>query len=383
MRVLIYHEFIQHMSQGDYYEILGVAKGASTDEIKKAYRKLAMKYHPDQGGDQEKFKEINEAYQVLGDDAKRRQYDQFGHAANQGGYGSGGFDFSGFQSGGGFSDMGDIFETFFGGGFSNAGTSRQKAGPRRGEDLQTEIVVDFLTAVFGGEETIEVARYDQCGTCEGKGHPKDAKITTCERCGGTGEVRVTQQSFFGNISTARACDACGGEGKKPDHVCTTCSGEGRVRVKQKMKVKIPAGVDNGTTIKISGKGAAGRKAGPAGDLYVIVHVKEHKKFQREGFDIHSVEKIHVLEAVLGNEIEVETVHGTKKVVIPAGVESGKVIKLRRLGVPHLGSSEVGDHYLHVEVETPKKLSKKEQELYEELATLSGKNIVVQRKKGFF
>lgn len=368
----------------DYYETLGIAKGASTDEIKKAYRKLAMKYHPDQGGDQEKFKEINEAYQVLGDDAKRSQYDQFGHAGAQGGFGggSGGFDFSGFQGGGGFSDMGDIFETFFGGGFSGAG-QRQKSGPRRGEDLQMEVVLDFVKAAFGVEETIEVPRFDTCETCAGKGYPKDAKIVTCSHCQGTGEVRFTQQSFFGNIASTRACDQCHGEGKIPDHKCTTCNAEGRVKVKQKMKVKIPAGVDQGTTIKLAGKGSAGRKGAPAGDLYVVIQVRESRKFQREGFDTHAVEKITVLQAILGDEVEVETIHGMKKVVIPAGVEAGKVIKLRRLGVPYLGSSEIGDHYIHVEIEIPKKLSKKEQELYEQIAELSGEKITVQRKKGFF
>ena len=382
MRVLnLHYIYFHHMAGKDYYQILGVEKGASVDEIKKAYRKLAMKYHPDQGGDQEKFKEVNEAYQVLGDEQKRRQYDQFGSAGPGAGFGGGGFDFSGFQ-GGGFSDIGDIFETFFGGG-SFTGRERQKAGPRRGEDLQMEIVIDFMKAVFGVEETIEVMRYEICDSCSGKGAPSDAKIITCSTCQGTGEVRLTQQSFFGNIASQRVCDSCHGEGKIPEKKCTTCGGEGRVKVKQKLKVKIPAGVDNGTTIKLAGKGAAGVKGGPSGDLYLIVRVRESRTFERDGFDTHRTEKIHVLQAILGDEIEVETVHGMKKVVIPAGVEAGKVIKLKRLGIPRLNSSEIGDHYIHIELDIPKKLSKKEQEHYEELANLGGIKLSVQKKKGLF
>ncbi|MFN7160926.1 MAG: molecular chaperone DnaJ [Candidatus Gracilibacteria bacterium] len=370
------------MAGKDYYAILGVAKDSSVDDIKKAYRKLAMKYHPDQGGDQEKFKEVNEAYQVLGDDQKRRQYDQFGSAGAQGGYGGGGFDFSGFQSGG-FSDMGDIFETFFGGGFSTGGRSQQKAGPRRGEDLQMEIVIDFMKAAFGSEETVDVDRMEVCETCQGKGYPKDAKVVNCTKCHGTGEIQVSQQSFFGNITSTRACDVCHGEGKIPEKKCDTCHAEGRVRVTQKLKVKIPAGVNEGTTIKLAGKGAAGVKGGPAGDLYIVIHVRESRKFERNGYDTHTTERIHMLQAVLGDEIEIETIHGDKKVVIPAGVETGKTIKLKRLGVPMLNSSEIGDHYIHIEVEVPKKLSKKEQELYEQLAELAGKKISVQKRKGFF
>lgn len=369
------------MAGKDYYAVLGVGKDSSTDDIKKAYRKLAMKYHPDQGGDQEKFKEVNEAYQVLGDDQKRRQYDQFG-SAGPSGMGGGGFDFSGFQ-GGGFSDMGDIFETFFGGGFNSGARAQQKAGPRRGEDLQMEIVIDFMKAAFGAEETLDVTRMDACETCHGKGYPSDAKVVTCTKCQGTGEIRFAQQSFFGNITSTRACDICHGEGKVPERKCSTCQGEGRVRSTQKMKVKIPAGVNEGTTIKLAGKGAAGVKGGPTGDLYVIIHVRESRKFERDGYDTHATERIHVLQAVLGDEIEIETIHGNKKVVIPAGVETGKTIKLKRLGVPYLNSSEIGDHYIHIEVEVPKKVSRKEQELYEQLAELSGKKIVVQKRKGFF
>lgn len=362
----------------DYYQILGVGKDASVDDIKKAYRKLAMQHHPDQGGDAEKFKEINEAYQVLGDAQKRQQYDQFG-SAGPGGFGGGGFE--GFSHMGGFSDLGDIFESFFGGGFSQQ--SAPQTGPARGEDEESVLSVDFMTAVFGGEENLDVTLLEQCSTCTGSGAAPGAKIVTCGTCSGTGQVRRNQRSIFGNVTTASVCHTCHGKGQVPEKYCDTCAGHGRVKRTTRLKVKVPAGVDTGTTLKLQGKGHAGLRGGPAGDLYVRMQVKASRKFERQGYDIHTTVDIHVLAAILGDEIEVETVHGQKKVVIPAGMESGKKIRLSRSGVPKIGSSEVGDHILTIRVQMPKKLSRREQELYLELAKEAKVSLTASKKKGLF
>lgn len=363
----------------DYYEVLGVARDASVDDIKKAYRKLAMQHHPDQGGDAEKFKEVNEAYQVLGDAQKRGQYDQFGNAGPGGGFGGGGFDFNGNM--GGFSDLGDIFESFFGGGFSQQ--ARPRTGPERGEDAEIVLTVDFMTAVFGGEEAIDVTLLSTCDLCKGDGAEPGSKIVTCDTCSGTGQVRRNQRSIFGNVTTASVCPTCHGQGKMPEKPCSNCSGHGRLKTTSKLKVKIPAGVDSGNTLKLKDKGHAGLRGGGPGDLYVRLQVRASRKFERQGFDIMTTAEIHVLQGVLGDEIEVETVHGAKKVVIPAGIESGKKIRLSRSGVPKLGSSEVGDHILTVKVVMPKKLTKKEQELYQELAKEAKLHLNSPKKKGLF
>lgn len=359
----------------DYYNILGVDKGATTDEIKKAYRKQALEHHPDRGGDAEKFKTATEAYEVLSDPQKKAQYDQFGSVGGNGGFGggNGGGGFGGFQ--GDFSDLGDIFESFFGGsgggGFGFGGQQqRTPTGPRRGRDIKTGIQLDFLEACFGVEKKVEYNNLEHCTTCEGKGHPKDANIKTCDTCGGTGEVHVIQRSMLGNVRTVTTCNTCNGEGKIPDKKCESCEGAGTIRVRQKHNIKIPAGVDNGTVIKVSERGEAGYKGGPSGDLYAHIEVAEHKKFIREGYSIRTTQKIHVLQAILGDKIEVETIHGKKKVKIPQGITSGQVIKLEHQGVPKLNSSEKGNHLLTVEIDVPKKLSKKERDLYEELAGMA-------------
>ncbi|PIV90120.1 molecular chaperone DnaJ [Candidatus Gracilibacteria bacterium CG17_big_fil_post_rev_8_21_14_2_50_48_13] len=363
----------------DYYQILGISKDASVDDIKKAYRKLAMQHHPDQGGDAEKFKEINEAYQVLGDAQKRQQYDQFGSAGPGGGFGGGGFE--GFSNMGGFSDLGDIFESFFGGGFSQQ--SQPQTGPVRGEDEEAVLTVDFMTAVFGGEEQVEIVLLDQCATCKGDGAAPGAKIVTCSTCSGTGQVRRNQRSIFGNVTTASVCHECHGKGKIPEKYCPDCAGHGRVKKSTKLKVKIPAGIDTGTTLKLQGKGHAGLRGGPHGDLYVRMNVRASRKFERHGYDIHTSLDIQIPQAVLGDEVEIETVHGVKKLVIPAGIESGKKIRLARSGVPKIGSSEVGDHIVTVRVLIPKKLSRKEQELFMELASEAKITLTPSKKKGLF
>lgn len=366
----------------DYYEVLGVARDASIDDIKKAYRKLAMQHHPDQGGDEAKFKEVNEAYQVLSDQQKRGQYDQFGSAGpGGGGFGGGGFDFNGFSSGG-FSDLGDIFESFFGGGFAQQ-QARPQTGPERGEDAEAMVTIDFLTAVFGGEESVDVTLLEICDVCKGDGAEPGSKIVTCATCSGTGQERRTQRSIFGNVTTASVCHVCHGKGKVPEKQCHECGGHGRVKKTSKLKIKIPAGVDTGTTLKLKEKGHAGQRGGNPGDLYVRLQVRASRKFERSGYDIHTTAEIHVLQAVLGDEIEVETVHGMKKVGIPAGLESGKKIRLARSGVPKLGSSEVGDHIVEIKVVMPKKLSKREQELYTELSKEAKLHLQPSKKKGLF
>lgn len=374
------------MAKKDYYEVLGVAKGASADDIKKAYRKMAMKYHPDQGGDQEKFKEVNEAYQVLSDPQKKGQYDQFGHAAsgNGGGYGAGGFDFNGFSGNmGGFSDLGDIFETFFGGSMGGSQARQNPTGPMAGEDIEVAIQIEFMKAIFGGDEEIHINIMETCDHCKGTGAEKESKIVTCATCSGTGEIREAKRSLFGNVMTSRVCSTCNGEGKIPEKKCLHCHGVKRVQTTKKLSVKIPAGVNEGTVLKLAGKGASGLRGGSNGDVYVHIRVKQSKKFHRDHFDIHTEQHIHVLQAILGDEIEVETVHGKKKMGIPAGVEDGKKIRLKGLGVPRLNSDETGDHFVHVRVEMPKKLSKKETELYEELVKEAGLSVTPQKKKGLF
>lgn len=385
MTVLI--SYFSLMSKRDYYEVLGVSRNATLDEIKKAYRKLAMQHHPDKGGDQAKFKEINEAYENLSDPQKKAGYDRFGHSAGgQYGGGSGGFDYSGFQSGG-FSDLGDIFETFFGGGASgfqqSGGQAKRPQGPQKGEDSEIEISLDFMEAVTGLKKVIEVSMLSTCDTCKGEGSEPGTKIVTCTTCKGAGEIREQRNSLFGAVMTSRVCHECHGEGKIPEKKCGTCHGVRRVRKLAKLELQIPAGVDTGSVIKLSGKGNSGIKGGSAGDIYVHVHVKQSKKFERDGSTIHTLLRVHVLQAILGDEVEVETIYGMKTMTLPAGVEHGKKIRLQSMGMTKLGSSEKGDHYVHIEIEIPKKLSSKEHELYEQLAKEAKLSVKQAKKKGFF
>ncbi len=366
----------------DYYEVLGVARTATDQEIKKAYRKLALEYHPDKHkGDktaEAKFKEINQAYETLSDKQKRGQYDQFGHASSQGfgggsaggqGFGGGfnanGFDFSSFSDAGGFAD---IFETFFGGSTSG---QRKKNGPRQGDDLEIELTISFEEAVFGAEKELNLTKTATCSHCHGTGAEPGSKAITCPTCGGSGEIRVIRQTLFGQMATSRACNECYGEGRVHEHKCTTCHGATRVREQQKIRVKIPAGVDNDSTIRLSGMGEAGAYNGPAGDLYVHIKVSPSKKFVRNGADVHSEVHVHLLQAVLGDEISIDTLQGSVSLKIPAGSQSGKVFKLKEYGIPKLRSNGKGDHYIKVIVDIPTKLSKRERELYSELSAEGG------------
>jgi molecular chaperone DnaJ len=361
------------MAKRDYYEILGVGKTASADEIKKAFRRAAVEHHPDKGGDEAKFKEINEAYEVLKDSAKRQRYDQFGHAG-VGGNG-GGNPFSGFGGQGqnvnfDFGDMGlgDIFNSFFGGG----GGGRQRQA--RGRDVEVAVDVTFEQAVFGTEVDMSLDLEDTCEHCKGKTVEPGHELKTCDECGGSGQVTRVMRTVFGNIQQATICPKCKGAGKVPEKVCTVCHGKGTQRKKTDIGLKIPAGIDDGATIRLREHGEAVAN-GPKGDLYVHVRVKPHKKFTREGDLILSEEAVGMVDAALGTEIEVDTVDGPVKMKIPAGTQPGTDFKLSGHGVPHLKRETRGAHIVTISVETPTKLSKRQQELLEEFKT--------QKKRGFF
>lgn len=378
------------MSQ-DLYKILGVEKSADDTAIKSAYRKLALKWHPDKHkGDQEaekKFKEINVAYEVLSDKQKRQQYDTFGSTGGQGGFpgggggGAGGFDFSGFSGfgGGGASDFADIFESFFGGGGGGGrAKSRRSGGAMRGNDIETNIKITFEEAVFGSEKELEITKLDVCKNCEGKGAEPGSSIVSCKSCSGTGEVRTIRNTILGQMATSRVCEECHGEGKVPERKCVNCQGTTRFLDKERIKIRIPAGVDNGSTIRLSGKGEGGVKGGPAGDLYINLVVAPSKQFVRSGLDIHSEINLHVLQAIMGSEVDVDTIHGIEKIKIPPGTGDGKVFKLSGKGVPRNNSA--GDHLAKVKIKIPKKVSKKEKDLYAQLAEEAGLDI---KKSGLF
>lgn len=357
------------MAKRDYYEVLGVSRTASVDEIKKAYRKLAKQHHPDQSkgaaGAEDKFKEANEAYEVLSDAEKRKAYDTFGHSASQSGYASGPSGFEGFA--GGDSPFGDIFETFFGGGGRAGGRSAHTAG----RDIEMIVELSFEESAFGVTRDITFTKTRVCSRCNGNAAEPGTKIVTCETCKGEGRVRRVQRTILGNISTTATCSTCGGEGTIPEKVCTKCHGEGRERGTETVSVKIPPGVDTGSVVRVTGKGEAGYRGGQAGDLYLQVHVRPHKTLTRHEFDILSEVTISIPEAVLGTEVSVETIHGPVTLRIPAGTTSGKKFRIRSKGVQHLGSSTMGDHILTVHIAIPSKLTKRERELYEELGKTEG------------
>jgi molecular chaperone DnaJ len=358
------------MNKRDYYEVLGISKSASADEIKKAFRKAAVKHHPDkEGGDESKFKEINEAYEVLKDQQKRQRYDQFGHAGvggNSGGPTAGnpfeGFGGQGaqFDFGGG-ADLGDIFGQFFGGG---AGGQRQ--GPKRGRDVETSMTLTFEQAIFGIEEDISLDMDDECSHCHGTTVEPGHSMKTCPTCKGAGQQARVVNTIFGQIQQAVTCETCRGTGKVPEKVCTVCKGRGTERRKQTMKLKVPAGIDDGTTIRLNGRGEA-VGGGSRGDLYVHIRVKAHKHFTREGDIILSEEHISMIDAALGTEIDVETVDGEVRMKVPAGTQSGTDFKLSGHGVPHLRGSSRGAHIVSIIVDTPTKLSKKQKDLLEQFA----------------
>ena len=348
----------------DYYEVLGVGKTASADEIKKAFRKAAIEHHPDRGGDEAKFKEVNAAYEVLSNPEKRKRYDQFGHAGVGGAAGGGPGGFGGF--GGNTQDfhfdfgdlgLGDILGSFFGGGFGGPQHSQRA----RGRDVEVETELTFEEAVFGTERTITLTLQDLCGACEGTKLEKGHQMKQCDTCGGSGQHVRVMRTVFGNIQQAADCETCEGTGKVPEKACSTCKGRGVQQKEQSITLKIPAGIDDGATIRLRERGEAIPK-GPKGDLYVNIKVRPHKQFTREGDLILSTETVSMAEAALGAEIAVQTVDGAIKMKVPAGTQSGTDFKLSGHGVPHLKGTSRGAHIVTITVETPTNLTKKQIEL---------------------
>jgi molecular chaperone DnaJ len=347
----------------DYYEVLGVQRTATIDEIKKAYRRMAVKYHPDKNpGDadaEEKFKEAAEAYGVLSDEEKRARYDRYGH---QGLGGSGGFDPNQFA------DFGDILGDLFGfGDFFGTGRNRRSTRPTRGADLRYDLTLSFEDAVFGKEITIDVPRAATCPTCNGAGAKPGTQPVTCTGCGGRGQIRYAQ-GFF---AVSRTCPQCGGAGKVIKDPCATCDGAGRVREQKKISVKVPAGVDDGSRLRVGGEGEAGYNGGPPGDLYVFLSVREHPKFQRRDYDIHSEQSVSFTQAALGAEIKTDTIDGQELLRVPPGTQPNQVFKLRGKGVQFLDGSGRGDHYVHVVVRIPSALSDEQRALLEQFAASEG------------
>ncbi|WZL74624.1 molecular chaperone DnaJ [Clostridiaceae bacterium 35-E11] len=368
------------MSKRDYYEILDIEKGADEQAIKRAYRKMAMKYHPDRNpGDkeaEEKFKEVNEAYEILSDPNKRAKYDQFGHAGvdpnAQGGFGGA----SGF---GGFDDIfGDIFD-MFGGGFSGG---RRRTGPQKGADLKYELGISFEEAAFGAEKEISISRHENCSACDGTGAKPGTTKKTCSKCNGTGELRYAQRTPLGQFVNVKTCDECHGEGSIIEKPCDQCNGTGKERKDKKVQIKIPAGVDTGSVIPLRGEGEPGIKGGPAGDLYIVLRVKPHEIFKRDANDVICEVPITFVQAALGDELVVPTLDGKIKYKIPEGTQSGTIFRIKGKGIPNLRGYGRGDHYVKVIVEIPKKLNEKQKELLKKFAEVMGEDVHEQRKTFF-
>lgn len=362
----------------DYYKILGVEKNASTEEIKKAFKKMAMQHHPDRpGGDEKKFKEANEAFQVLSNKEKREKYNQFGSdfeqqggfgggaswedfmraargQGGQGGFGGANFDFGGV-------DLGDIFGDLFGGGRGRGG--RQQA---RGRDIQVDVEMDLKEAVYGVEREISLRKQSTCDVCNGTGSEPGSKLDTCSTCHGQGQVAQQQRTFLGVMQTVITCPDCNGRGQKSSKKCKHCGGDGILSKQSTIKVKIPAGIDDGESIRLTGYGEAAPHGGISGDLYVQAHVRSYKGLQREGFDIYSEKEINFVQAVLGDKVEVETIDGTVNLVIPEGIESGQLIKIRGKGVTHLGRTTRGDQLVKIKIRVPRRLSRDARKKLEEL-----------------
>lgn len=373
----------------DYYEVLGVEKGASDDEIKKAYRKMAKKYHPDLNPDDKtaeaKFKEVGEAYEVLSDKQKRNRYDQFGHAGVDPTYGAGQGGYERYQQygHGDFGDFGDIFGDIFSGfGFGGATRTRNPNGPIRGNDTQVHIQLTFMEAVKGCKKEIPIQRLERCSDCSGSGAKPGTTPETCPECGGSGQVHVQQRSPFGVIQTVKACSRCGGKGKVINDPCKTCNGMGRVRRSKKISVDIPAGIDDGQTFIVRGMGDDGTNGGPSGDLNVTVSVKEDSIFRREGFDVWVDIPVTYTQAVLGDEIVVPTIDGKVSYDIPEGTQPGATFRLRNKGVQYVNSRGRGDQYVRVTIEVPTNLSGKQKDMLREFdASTSDKNYA--KRKSFF
>ncbi|HET7699620.1 MAG TPA: molecular chaperone DnaJ [Candidatus Limnocylindria bacterium] len=351
----------------EYYALLGVPRTATEEQIRSAYRKLARQYHPDVNADPaaaEKFKQITEAYEVLSDKERRQRYDMFGTA--QGGLG----DFG----------IGDLFETFFGSEFRR----REPRGPMRGADLRMEIEIDLLDSVKGGERTVRVPRLETCERCEGSGAEPGSQISTCDTCGGRGEVRQVQQSVFGRFVNVATCPRCGGAGRTVDKLCTRCRGEGRERKDHELELTLPAGIDDGQQLRVAGEGEAGMRGGPSGDLYVLIRIRDHPLFRREGDDLVHVLRISPSQAALGDELAVPTIDGGEATVrVPAGAQHGQMVRLRGKGVPHLGASGRGDQLVYLDVAIPRTLSKEQRTLYKRLLELEGTPEQSDDSRGMF
>jgi molecular chaperone DnaJ len=373
----------------NFYDILGVPKSATADEIKRAYRKLAHQYHPDKGsGNEEKFKEVNEAYQVLSSEEKRSQYDQYGQTFEQaqrngggfsGGDPFGGFGFGGFNQGqGGVEfDLGDIFGDLFG-----TGSERSARRRTRGVDLEMELSIAFREAVFGVEKTITVEKQDKCPVCSGSGAQPGSKVITCPKCHGQGQIRTQRRTIFGNIQSSVSCDRCDGSGQVPENPCTECKGSGVKRMQKTLEVRVPAGIDDGQRIRVTGEGEVGYKGSNPGDLYLLIHVLPDKVFTRDGQNIMLEVPISFAQAALGTKIVVPTVDGEVELKVPAGTQSGKVFKLSGKGVPFVGSSRRGDMLVTVLVLVPQKLTKKETELLKKLHEEGGEVSVVKQESNW-
>lgn len=362
-------------SKRDYYEVLGTARTATKEEIKKAYRRLARQYHPDvstEDGAAEKFKELSEAYEVLSDDNKRAAYDRFGHAGVRGAG-------AGFDPYSGFGSMADFFEEFFGG---FGASRRRRRGPRRGADLRYDLTIDFEEAVFGTEKVIKLVRPELCPDCSGSGAELGTQPEVCPECKGTGEVRRVQQSILGQYVNVATCPRCGGEGEIVSTPCRTCQGQKQVQQRRELKVKIPAGIRSEQQIRYSGEGAPGSYGGPPGNLYVFVNVRRHPLFERRNDDILLDLEINVAQAALGDDVVVPTVYGDERLKIPPGTQSGTVFRLRERGVPHRNGHGSGDQLVMTRVKVPTELSSRQRELFEEMAGTLGKEVIPQREKGF-
>ncbi len=362
----------------DYYEVLGVSRDSSQEDIKRAYRQLARKYHPDVSAEpdaEERFKEVNAAYEVLSDAEKRSMYDRFGADVPNG---FSGFDFTGGR------DPFDIFAEVFGnlGGFGGFGQTGRSAGPRRGNDVRSSLDLTFEEAVFGVEKDVDVQRQEVCPVCNGSRAEPGTSAEQCPECRGAGQVRHTQRTFLGSFVNIVTCPRCNGKGMVVTKPCRECNGNGRVYIRRKIKATIPAGVDDGVTMRLAGQGEPGERGGPAGNLYVTLNVKPHAFFKRHNNDIILEMQINVAQAALGDTVKVPTLDGERQITVPAGTQSGAIFRLRGLGIPHLRSNGRGDQLIVVQVAVPTRLSSKQKELFQELAGTLGTEVVVEEKLGF-
>ena len=364
----------------DYYEVLGISKGASEDEIKRAYKKMARQYHPDLNpGNQEaeeNFKEVNEAYEVLSDAEKKARYDQYGHAGVDPNFGAGGFDGS-FD----FGDLGDIFGSFFGGGFGGGRRTNPNA-PQRGESIRMALAISFEEAAFGCEKSVTIDRTEPCDTCHGSGCAPGATPEVCQDCHGTGTVQVRRQTPMGVFATSSPCPKCGGKGKIIHQPCKDCRGSGSVRRRKTIQATVPAGIDNGQTISIRGQGNAGKNGGPAGDRLITITVRAHELFRREGTSVLCEAPITFTQAVLGAELEIPTIDGKVKYTLPEGTQSGTTFRLKGKGIPAINGRGRGDQYVTVYIETPRNLNREQKEALKKFAEAVGENNYEERKKFF-